>query len=75
MDRLLKKWETIKSYLPAPEYIGTQKSKFAMMYFGTSEYSSEEAADLLANDSIQLDLARNKVFSFPGFIKGIFLRT
>ncbi|MBP8096171.1 MAG: 2-oxoacid:acceptor oxidoreductase subunit alpha, partial [Saprospiraceae bacterium] len=22
MDRLLKKWETIKSYLPAPEYIG-----------------------------------------------------
>lgn len=69
MDRLLKKWETIKSYLPSPEYIGTQKSKFAMMYFGTSEYSSEEAADLLANDSIQLDLARIKSFPFQDSLK------
>jgi 2-oxoglutarate ferredoxin oxidoreductase subunit alpha len=65
MDRLLKKWDTIKSYLPAPEWQNQeQENEIGMLYFGTSESSSLEAADLLAEKGIHLDLGRIRAFPF-----------
>lgn len=67
MDRLLKKWETIKTYLPKPEFpkpLESHQSEYGMIYFGTSEYSSVEAADLLREEGITLDLARIRAFPF-----------
>ena len=67
MDRLLRKWETIKTYLPKPEYpvpLSAHSSEYGMIYFGTSEYSSVEAADILRADGITIDLARLRAFPF-----------
>ncbi|HNR05879.1 MAG TPA: 2-oxoacid:acceptor oxidoreductase subunit alpha [Saprospiraceae bacterium] len=65
MDRLLKKWDTIKNYLPAPEWQNQeQENKMGMLYFGTSESSSLEAADLLEEKGIHLDLGRIRAFPF-----------
>jgi len=65
MDRLLKKWDTIKNYLPAPEWQNQeQENEMGMLYFGTSESSSLEAADLLEEKGIHLDLGRIRAFPF-----------
>ena len=67
MDRLLRKWETIKTYMPKPEFPVPQEqhtSEYGMIYFGTSEYSSVEAADMFAAEGMQIDLARLRSFPF-----------
>ncbi len=65
MKRLLRKWETIKSYLPGPEItLCGQQTDMAVLYFGTSEESSREAVDSLAEDGIALDAMRVRAFPF-----------
>ena len=67
MDRLLRKWETIKTYMPKPEFPVPQNqhtSEYGMIYFGTSEYSSVEAADMFAAEGMQIDLVRLRSFPF-----------
>ena len=66
MDRLSKKWETIKSYVPKPELFQKENlSKFGMLFFGTSHYAALEARDYLAKDGLSLDAIRLKSFPFP----------
>jgi len=65
MDRLLKKWETIKSYVPKPELMQSESNaSMGMLFFGTSHFSSVEARDLLAKDGIELDAIRLRSFPF-----------
>lgn len=65
MDRLLKKWDTIKNYLPAPEWQNPeQENDMGLLYFGTSELSTLEAAEMLAEKGINLDLGRIRAFPF-----------
>ena len=65
MDRLMKKWNTAKEYVPAPHlYQEENLSTNGVLFFGTSEYSSEEAIDLLKAEGIQLDAIRIKSFPF-----------
>lgn len=65
MDRLMKKWNTAKEYVPAPHlYQEENFSTNGVLFFGTSEYSSEEAIDLLKAEGIQLDAIRIKSFPF-----------
>ncbi len=65
MDRLLKKWDTFKSYLPAPVWQNPeQENEMGLLYFGTSELSTLEAAEMLANQGIHLDLVRIRAFPF-----------
>jgi 2-oxoglutarate ferredoxin oxidoreductase subunit alpha len=65
MDRLMKKWETAKSMVPAPQlYQNEYKSKDGILFFGTSHYAAEEAMDNLKQDSIVLDAIRIKAFPF-----------
>ncbi len=65
MDRLLKKWETIKSYVPKPELMQSESNaSMGMLFFGTSHFSSVEARDLLAKDGIELDAIRLRAFPF-----------
>jgi 2-oxoglutarate ferredoxin oxidoreductase subunit alpha len=48
MDRLLKKWHTARSYVPAPTfYQEGRNSPFGLLFFGTTRYAAEEALDLL----------------------------
>lgn len=65
MLRLLQKWDTIKEYVPAPEIVPCGKATdMAVLYFGTSEASSREAVDYLAQEGIALDAMRVRAFPF-----------
>ncbi|MBK6665493.1 MAG: 2-oxoacid:acceptor oxidoreductase subunit alpha [Saprospiraceae bacterium] len=70
MDRLLKKLETAKKMIPAPEvHLGEKKSDVAMLYFGTSMHAAEEALDILKNDGAPMDAIRIKSFPFCNEVK------
>ncbi|WP_317932670.1 2-oxoacid:acceptor oxidoreductase subunit alpha [Halioxenophilus sp. WMMB6] len=68
MERLLKKWETAKSYVPAPEIIGSG-SRIGVIHFGTSMHATLEAADLLAAEGIAVDTCRIRAFPFNSDIE------
>ncbi len=65
MDRLLKKWETGKHYVPAPEIIiAGDGSKIGIIHFGTSMDPTLEAIDYLADEGTVVDSCRIKAFPF-----------
>ena len=65
MERLLKKWETAKEYVPAPELIAAEGgSSVGMIYFGTSRDAALEATDYLCEDGVAVDGLRIKAFPF-----------
>jgi 2-oxoglutarate ferredoxin oxidoreductase subunit alpha len=70
VDRLLKKWETAKTYVPAPEFHhSNKKTKLGIIFFGTSTDSSLEAVDLLAEEGIEFNAMRLRAFPFPESVK------
>ncbi|MEJ2531884.1 MAG: 2-oxoacid:acceptor oxidoreductase subunit alpha [Halioglobus sp.] len=71
MLRLMRKWETIKEYVPEPEVVSCGRpTDTAVLYFGTSEESSREAVDYLADeDGIYLDAMRVRAFPFNQTVK------
>lgn len=65
MDRLLRKWETAKSWVPGPELTRTDvSSRIGLIYFGTSNHACTEALDLLAEDGLSLNALRLRSFPF-----------
>ncbi len=65
VDRLLKKWETAKEYVPGPEfYQKKNQNAFGVIFFGTTTYAALEAQELLAEQGITLDAMRVKAFPF-----------
>ncbi len=70
MERLLKKWETAKDYVPAPEIITAGSgSKIGLIHFGTSMASTLEAVDHLAEEGVMADSCRVKAFPFSQSIE------
>jgi 2-oxoglutarate ferredoxin oxidoreductase subunit alpha len=70
MLRLMRKWDTIKEYVPGPEVVSAVvKTDVAVMYFGTSEESSLEALDYLAQEGIYMDAMRVRAFPFNDEVK------
>lgn len=70
VDRLLKKWETAKGYVPAPEfYQNKKKSNLGIIFFGTSTDSSLEAVDLLQTEGIEFDAMRLRAFPFSDSVR------
>ncbi|MEH6517654.1 MAG: 2-oxoacid:acceptor oxidoreductase subunit alpha [Halioglobus sp.] len=65
MHRLMAKWETIKEYVPPPVFApSAEDTDMGVLYFGTSEESSREAVDYLAEEGIYLDAMRVRAFPF-----------
>ncbi|MBL7933186.1 MAG: 2-oxoacid:acceptor oxidoreductase subunit alpha [Bacteroidia bacterium] len=65
MDRLIKKWNTAKKYVPEPEvYQERNHSETGVLFFGTSQYSVEEAMDMLRERNIVMDAMRIRSFPF-----------
>ena len=70
MLRLMRKWDTIKEYVPGPEILPCGKdTDTAVIYFGTSEESSREALDYLAEEGVPLDAMRVRAFPFNDEVK------
>lgn len=70
MDRLIKKWNTAKSMVPAPQlYQKKNQNKNGVLFFGTSTYSTQEAMDLLKEQNIFVDAMRIKAFPFNSAVE------
>lgn len=65
MNRLLKKFETAKSLVPAPHfYQKNNEHAVGFIFFGTTTQSAEEAMDILKAQGVQLDAMQIKSFPF-----------
>jgi 2-oxoglutarate/2-oxoacid ferredoxin oxidoreductase subunit alpha len=65
MERLLKKWETAKTLVPAPEFYQEKyQHEYGILFFGTSKYAAEEAMYLLKQNELYVDALRVKAFPF-----------
>lgn len=65
MERLLKKWETTKSYVPSAVIdTFTQDAEIGILHFGTSMDATLEAIDYLAAEGINANSCRIRAFPF-----------
>ena len=71
VDRLLRKFETAKSYVPKPKIHPPikvkkpkTKQKLSMLFFGTSASPSYEAVEMLAEEGHPIDTMRIRAFPF-----------
>ena len=65
VNRIAKKWETAKSYVPSPElYQKSNKNPYGLIFFGTSAYAALEADELLKAEGIHVDSMRIKALPF-----------
>jgi 2-oxoglutarate/2-oxoacid ferredoxin oxidoreductase subunit alpha len=65
MERINKKFETARSYVPRPEVILTGKTKVGIMAYGTSHWAIVEARDQLRNEyGIEADYLRIRAYPF-----------
>jgi 2-oxoglutarate ferredoxin oxidoreductase subunit alpha len=65
MERLLRKFDTAKTLVPAPiEHKAKENTALGVIYFGSTSPAMDEAADLLAADGIHLDRLRVRGFPF-----------
>jgi len=62
MQRLLVKWDTAKTWVPAAE-ISSKDADIGLIYYGTSAYSGQEALDQLRGKQ-PMDVMRIKAFPF-----------
>ncbi|HKD91500.1 MAG TPA: 2-oxoacid:acceptor oxidoreductase subunit alpha [Terriglobales bacterium] len=64
MDRLVKKWETARSYVPKPVIKG-QGSKLGLIAYGTSRWAIFESRDQLRKEyGLEIDYLRLKAWPF-----------
>jgi len=65
MQRLLKKFETAKDYIPKPVAHPAQKpSRFGVIYYGSTSPAMDEALAMLDEESMQADAMRVRAFPF-----------
>ena len=63
MNRLLKKWETAKDRMPAPE-IDDRGNTACICFYGSTATPMQETLDLLDTYGIQVDTMRIRAFPF-----------
>ena len=64
VDRLLKKWETARSLVPAAEIEYSKFNKQAILTIGSCDGAVKEALDELGHKNIGLNYCRPKAFPF-----------
>ena len=66
MERINKKFETARSFVPRPELItGKSKSKIGIIAYGTSHWAIVESLDQLRDEyNIETDYLRLKAYPF-----------
>jgi 2-oxoglutarate/2-oxoacid ferredoxin oxidoreductase subunit alpha len=65
MERINRKFETARSFVPRPEIIGGGKSKVGVIAYGTSHWAILESHDQLSKEySLDVDYLRLKAFPF-----------
>ena len=65
MERLLKKWDTAKRYVPAPvRRDAAEPTKLGAIYYGSTAAAMDEAAGQLAGQGVAVDLLRVRALPF-----------
>jgi 2-oxoglutarate/2-oxoacid ferredoxin oxidoreductase subunit alpha len=65
MERVNKKFETARSFVPRPEVINTGKAKIGIIAYGTSHWGIVESRDQLRNEyGIETDYLRIRAYPF-----------
>ena len=65
MERLLRKFETAKSLVPAPVLEQSRrKTPLGVIFYGSTSAAMHEAAELLEREGVALDLLRVRAFPF-----------
>jgi len=65
MERINKKFETARSFVPRPEIVITGKTKIGIIAYGTSHWGIVEARDQLRNEyGIETDYLRLRAYPF-----------
>ena len=65
MERINKKFETARSFVPRPELAGSGKSKVGIIAYGTSHWAIVEARDQLAKEhKLETDYLRVRSYPF-----------
>jgi 2-oxoglutarate ferredoxin oxidoreductase subunit alpha len=74
MQRLEKKWETSKKYVPEPIVINSkQKTSKGLIYFGTSKFSADEALAILGEEGTHFNVLQIRSFPFNDTVKDFIL--
>lgn len=74
MDRLVKKWNTAKDLVPAPQlYEHGAPSDIGMIFFGTTTDSAVEALDTLRKQDVAIDGLRLKAAPFSQVVTDFIL--
>ena len=70
IDRLIRKFNTSKNMVPAPEfYQNANQGDHGIIFFGTTTYAALEAMDILKEDGEPIDAMRLRAFPFPEEVK------
>jgi 2-oxoglutarate/2-oxoacid ferredoxin oxidoreductase subunit alpha len=65
MQRLIRKFETAKKYMPAPVVVSAPGgSRLGVIHYGSTAAPMEEAATILAAQGVKLDVMRVRAFPF-----------
>ena len=65
MERINKKFETARSFVPRPEVVLTGKTKIGILAYGTSHWAILESRDQLRNEyNIEIDYLRLRAYPF-----------
>ncbi len=66
MERLLKKFETAKEFVPQPVHRRAGKgSRFGVIYYGSTSPAIDEALASLEGEALYVDAMRVRAFPFP----------
>jgi 2-oxoglutarate ferredoxin oxidoreductase subunit alpha len=72
MDRLARKFETAKKYVPRPVISDATGSRIGIIAYGSSDFAVEEARTILARKAVSTDYLRVRALPFtpevPAFI-------
>jgi 2-oxoglutarate ferredoxin oxidoreductase subunit alpha len=65
MERINRKFETARSFVPRPEVVSTGKSKIGVIAYGTSHWAITESRDQLQSEyNVALDYLRLRAYPF-----------
>jgi 2-oxoglutarate ferredoxin oxidoreductase subunit alpha len=74
MERLLRKFETAKSLVPAPVVNkAAQATRFGVIFYGSTTPSMKESLEVLAQQGIHLDTLRIRAFPFAQAVSDFIL--
>jgi 2-oxoglutarate ferredoxin oxidoreductase subunit alpha len=69
VDRLRRKWETAKQYVPAPEVDYSEKYRIGIISLGSCDGAVQEARARLRESGVGMNYLRVKAFPFNGEVQ------